>query len=405
MDQALALLEQQLRDKGLDVAAIRARIRGLKIETPSWGYGDSGTRFKVFKKKGAAGSLPQRLEDAGQVHKYTGVCPTVAVHIPWDKADDWADVKGLAASYNLSIGAINPNLFQDTEYMLGSLCNADPSVRKRALDHMLECVDIMVKTGSRDMSFWLADGTNYPGQGDFRARKRWLEEALQQTVAAMPEGRRILIEYKVFEPAFYHTDIMDWGLAFVLASRLGDKAQVLVDLGHHAPGTNVEHIVATLLDEGKLGGFHFNNRKYADDDLIVGCINPYELYLIFREIVAAEDDPSTVKTARAIAYMIDQSHCIEPKVPAMIRSVMNIQSAHAKSLLVNRAALTAAQRAGDVLGAENIVREAFETDVRPLLAAVREEMGLAADPMAAYLASGYEQYKATRPVPVGGGWA
>ncbi len=403
-DTFYKLWEKQQVDRGVDIATVRARIKALKIETPSWGYGDSGTRFKVFKKKGAATSLLQKLDDAAQVHKFTGVCPTVAIHIPWDTVDDWSGLKKEASDRGLAIGAVNPNLFQDEEYMLGSLCHADKAIRARAIAHMLECVEIMKKTGSRDLSLWLADGTNYPGQGDFRARKRWLEEALKATTDALPDAARLLIEYKVFEPAFYHTDLCDWGIAYLEACRFGDKAQVLVDLGHHSPGVNVEHIVAILLDEGKLGGFHFNNRKYADDDLIVGAIQPYELYLIFREIVNAEDDPCTVKCARNIAYMIDQSHCIEPKVPAMIRSVMNIQSAHAKALLVNRSALAKAQAAGDVLAAEAVVRGAYETDVRPLLESVREEMGISGDPMAAYLATDYEAKKVDRPSE-GKGWA
>ena len=255
---------------------------------------------------------------------------------------------------------------------------------------MLECVDIMRLTGSDALSLWLADGTNYPGQGNIRARKNWLLEALLTVADAMDEGTRLLIEYKVFEPAFYHTDLADWGMASYYARHLGDKGQVLVDLGHHAQGTNVEHIVAFLLDEGKLGGFHFNNRKYADDDLIVGSINPYELFLIFHEIISASEDPKCADCARNIAYMIDQSHCIEPKIPAMIRSALNVQSSYAKALLVNRPALAAAQAANDVMAAEACVREAFEQDVTPLLVSIREEMGVPADPMDAFSKTGYE---------------
>ena len=294
-----------------------------------------------------------------------------------------------AQSLGLRIGAINPNLFQDYDYKLGSLCHPDPAVRRKATDHMLECIEIARQVGSHILSLWFADGTNYPGQDSFRARKHRMEEVLAEVYRAMPAGMRMLIEYKFYEPAFYHTDLADWGLAYLVALKLGPQAQVLVDLGHHAQGVNVEHIVATLLDEGRLGGFHFNNRKYGDDDLIVGSINPYELFLIFNELVGAEADPCTAPAARNVAYMIDQSHNIEPKIPAMIQSVINVQTAYAKALLVDRASLEQRQREGDVLGAHAVLNEAYETDVRPLLAVVREEMGVPPDPLPAFLASGY----------------
>lgn len=376
-------------EKGLDVEKVKSRIKNLEIETPSWGYGDSGTRFKVFKQQGVPRNPYEKLEDAAEVHNLTGVCPSVAVHIPWDKVDDYQVLKKYAQDLGLRMGAVNPNLFQEDEYALGSLCNPRPEVRAKALAHMLECVEIMGKVDSGILSLWLADGTNYPGQDDFRKRKHYLMNALTRVYAALPDNARILIEYKMFEPAFYHTDLADWGMAYNFALKLGEKAQVLVDLGHHAQGTNVAHIVATLLDEGKLGGFHFNNRKYADDDLMVGAIDPYELFQIALELVAGEQDPATADCAQNISYMIDQSHCIEPKIPAMIRSVMNIQTAFAKALLVPREELRRAQEAGDVIRAEGIVREAFETDVRPLLAQVRQEMGLQPDPLKAYLESPY----------------
>ncbi|VBB06595.1 rhamnose isomerase [Lucifera butyrica] len=394
--QNYTVWEKQQQAKGVDVAWVRERIKAFKVETPSWGYGDSGTRFKVFKQTGVPRNLYEKLDDAAQVHKFTGICPAVAIHIPWDKTDDYGKIIGYAAELGLKIGAVNPNLFQGEEYKFGSLCHVDAKVRQKALDHVLECIEIAKTVNSGIISLWLADGTNYPGQGDFRERKHYLEQALQTVYASLTGDMRLLIEYKVFEPAFYHTDIADWGMSFTLAGKLGEKAQVLVDLGHHSPGVNVEHIVAFLLDEHKIGGFHFNNRKYADDDLIVGTINPYELFLIFNELVAGELDPATAATAAGIAYMIDQSHCIEPKVPAMIRSVLNIQTAHAKALLVNRAALRQARQKNDVLAAENIVREAFETEVKPLLAGIREELGLAPDPMTAYLQSGYEEQKVGR---------
>ena len=391
-DLAYKAFEATQKERGIDVSKVKTAIKDLKIETPSWGYGDSGTRFRVFKKPGVPRTPYEKFEDAAVVHKLTGTCPSVAIHIPWDKVKDYGDFQKHAQSLGLKIGAINPNVFQDDEYMFGSVCNANPDVRKKATDHLLECVEIMRATKSDILSLWFADGTNYPGQANIRNRKHWMEEALSTTCKAMDASQRMLIEYKFFEPAFYHTDIADWGMAFNLATKLGPKAEVLVDTGHHAPGTNVEHIVAYLLDEGKLGGFHFNSRKYADDDLIVGSTNPYELFLIFHEILAAKLDlagPTAQRTAGRIAYMIDQSHNIEPKIPAMIRSVLNVQTQYAKALLVNWTELAAAQASQDVLRAEAAVRDAFEQDVTALLQVVREELGAAADPMKAYAASGY----------------
>ncbi|WP_026486412.1 L-rhamnose isomerase [Caldanaerobius polysaccharolyticus] len=389
MSEEYRIWEQKQQDRGIDVKWVKERLKEFKVETPSWGYGDSGTRFKTFKQAGVPRNLFEKLEDAAQVNKYTGMCPTVAIHIPWDKEDDYSKVVEYASHLGLKIGAVNPNLFQDDDYKFGSITNVRPEVRRKAIDHMLECIDIAKQVGSKIISLWLADGTNYPGQGDFRARKQWIQESLQEIYDKLGEDMRLLIEYKCFEPGFYHTDIADWGMSYAFASKLGPKAQVLVDLGHHLQGTNVEHIVAFLLDEGKIGGFHFNNRKYADDDLIVGSINPYELFLIFNELVAGSLDSKTAPTAANIAYMIDQSHCIEPKIPAMIRSVLNIQTAYAKALLVNRKQLREAQKANDVMAAEAAVREAFEIDVKPLLEQVRLEMGLDPDPLKAYLESGY----------------
>jgi L-rhamnose isomerase/sugar isomerase len=402
-EQEYRIWEQKQTDRGIDVPWVKEQIRKLKVETPSWGYGDSGTRFKVFKQPGMPRNLFEKLDDAAQVQKFTGICPTVAIHIPWDKSDSYDEVRQYASSLNLRIGAVNPNLFQEDDYKFGSLCNSRAHVREKALAHMKECVGIARKLGSKILSLWIADGTSYPGQGDFRERKHRLQQGLEELYHALDDDMRMLIEYKTFEPAFYHTDIADWGMACTLASRLGSKAQVLVDMGHHAQGTNVEHIVAFLIDEGKLGGFHFNNRKYADDDLIVGSINPYELFLIFNELVSAGLDVSVSETARNVSYMIDQSHCIEPKIPAMIRSVLNVQTAHAKSLLVNRSLLKKAQNENDVMAAEAVVREAYETDVTPALSAVREEMGLDADPMNAYMKSGYEEKKLQRGTG-GKGW-
>ena len=390
-DKAWQVFEARQKERGVDVGAAREALQGLRVETPSWGYGDSGTRFKVFKKVGVPRDPFEKFEDAAQVHTLTGICPSVALHIPWDKVKDFGKLRKHAESLGVAIGAINPNVFQDDDYMLGSICNSSPKTRKKAVAHMLECVEIMRETNSDILSLWFADGTNYPGQADIRQRKHWLEESLKAVYAKLEPGQRMLLEYKCFEPGFYHTDLADWGIAYNTALKLGPQAEVLVDTGHHLPGANVEHIVAYLLDEQRLGGFHFNARKYADDDLIVGSMNPYELFLIFYQILAAKRDRhgGVRKNAERIAYMIDQSHSIEPKIPAMIRSVLNVQTQFAKALLINWDALAAAQEAQDVLGAEAAVREAYEQDPTPLLLAVREEMGVPADPMKTFLKSGY----------------
>ena len=388
------LLAEDLTQQGIDIENVKARLKAQKIETPSWGYANSGTRFKAFAWPGAAVTTREKLDDAAMVHKMTGIAPSVALHIPWDKPEDndYTAMRQYAEAQGITLGAINPNVFQDDEYRLGSFGNPDPGIREMALDHILECCEIMTKTGSRDLSLWFADGTNYAGQDSLRGRKRRFEQGLQQTYAHLPAGGRMLIEYKLFEPAFYNTDLPDWGTSYAFSLKLGERAQVLVDLGHHAQGVNIEQIVAFLLDEGKLGGFHFNNRKYADDDLIVGTVNPYELFLIFNELADAElgaSEPAHT-TANNVAYMIDQSHAVEGKLTPMIYSVLNCQEAYAKALLVPRKTLAAAQSTGDVLGAHRILTEAYRYDVRPLLAVVREEMGVPLDPIAAYWASGYE---------------
>ncbi len=380
---------------------ILAELRGLEIETPSWGYGNSGTRFHVYPWPGAARTVRERIADAGLVHRLTGVCPSVAVHIPWDRVDDWPALKAYAEEQGVRIGAVNPNLFGEDEYRLGSVCHPDPAVRRRALDHCRECVEIAEQVGSSVISLWLADGTNYPGQDDLRARFGRLVSSLEELYAALPEGMRLLVEYKFFEPAFYSTDLPDWGTAALVCRRLGPRAQVLVDTGHHALGTNVEQIVALLLAEGLLGGFHFNNRKYADDDLIVGAIDPFELFRIMRELAGARSDPATAATAGAVALMIDQSHNVEGKIDAMIQSVANIQTAYAKALLVDGERLAEAQQEGDVLGAHRVYMEAFETDVRPLLARLRESLGVEPDPVAAFRAGGYAERLAAERGTVG----
>jgi L-rhamnose isomerase / sugar isomerase len=384
-------LADALSNKGIDLSTVKAALRAQHIETPSWGYADSGTRFKVFRVPGVARTIFEKISDAAFVHRLTGIAPSMAVHIPWDKTDDWQAVKQYAAEQGITIGAVNPNLFQEDEYKFGSVCNSDAKIRQKAIDHCLECVEIMGITGSRDLSVWLADGTNYAGQDNIRQRKRDMEDALGTVIKAMPKGTRMLVEYKFFEPGFYHTDLADWGMSAALCHKLGPQAKVLVDTGHHAPGTNTEHIVAGLLDDGMLGGFHFNNRKYADDDLIVGTVNPFELFLIYNELVSAALDKSPMVSdcARNVAYMIDQSHNIEPKLEAMVQSVMNCQAAYAKALIIDRAALAERQAEHDVLGAYRTVTDAFETDVRPLLAEVRREMDVPEDPIGALRASAY----------------
>jgi L-rhamnose isomerase / sugar isomerase len=370
---------------------VLAELARLEIETPSWGYGNSGTRFHVYPWPGAARTVWERIADAALVHRLTGCCPSVAIHVPWDRVDDWGELQAYAEQQGIRIGAVNPNLFGEDEYRLGSFCHPDEDVRRRALDHCLECIQIAEQVGSSIISLWLADGTSYPGQDDLRARFGRLVASLDELYAALPAGMRLLVEYKFFEPAFYSTDLPDWGTAALVCRRLGPQAQVLVDTGHHPQGTNVEQIVALLLAEDLLGGFHFNNRKYADDDLIAGSIDPFELFRIMREIAAARADTATAATAEAVAFMIDQSHNVEGKIDAMIQSVMNIQAAYAKALLVDGDRLAAAQRAGDVLGAHRVLAEAFETDVKPVLARVRERLGVEADPVAAFRAGGYAE--------------
>lgn len=389
------ILVERLTGQGINVEAVKTALKKQKIETPSWGYANSGTRFKTFGWPGAARTTQEKLDDAAMVQKMTGVAPSVAIHIPWDTpADgDFVAMRQYAESKGVVIGAVNPNLFQDDEYRLGSLANPDATVRSMAQEISMECCDIMQKVGSKLLSMWLADGTNYAGQDSLRQRKHRLLDGLKMVYSALPRDSRMLVEYKFFEPAFYSTDLPDWGTSLTMCQHLGPQAQVLVDLGHHPSGVNIEQIVAFLLDEGRLGGFHFNNRKYADDDLIVGSVNPFELFLIYNELVDAEqsaDEPAH-STAQAIAYMIDQSHAVEGKMAAMIYSVMNCQEAYAKALLVQRGKLAQIQLAGDVIGGHSLLTDAFRTDVRPLVAKMREELGVPVDPLAAYRASGYEE--------------
>ena len=370
-----------------DLTAVKTALRSQRIELPSWAFGNTGTRFKVFAQPGVPRTPQEKIDDAAQVHKFTGVAPTVALHIPWDKVDDYAALAGYAAAGGVAIGTINANVFQDDDYKLGSVANPDPRVRRKAVAHLLECVDIMDATGSRDLKLWFADGTNYPGQDDITARQDRLAEALAQVYARLSPAQRMLLEYKLFEPSFYTTDVPDWGTSLLHCMTLGPQAEVVVDTGHHAPGTNIEFIVALLLRAGRLGGFDFNSRFYADDDLMVGAADPFQLFRILHEVVAAD----ALRPQAGIAFMLDQCHNIEPKIPAQIRSVMNVQEATAKALLIDTAALAAAQQAGDVLGANGAFMDAYNTDVRPLLAELREDMGLDPDPIAAYQRSGYAE--------------
>jgi L-rhamnose isomerase/sugar isomerase len=368
-------------------SAVKAALTAQRIETPSWGYGNSGTRFKVFAQPGVPRDPYEKLDDAAQVHAATGAAPVVSLHIPWDTVDDYAALAGHARERGLTIGAINANVFQDDDYKLGSVTHPDPAIRRKALGHLLECVDIMDATGSRDLKLWFPDGTNYPGQDDITARQERLAEALAAVYQRLGDDQRILLEYKLFEPAFYTMDVPDWGTAYAHCLRLGPKARVVVDTGHHAPGTNIEFIVAFLLREVKLGGFDFNSRFYADDDLMAGAADPFQLFRIMHEVVRN----GGLEPEAGVSFMLDQCHNIEAKIPAVIRSVMNVQEATAKALLVDAGALAAAQREGDVLGANAVLMDAYNTDVRPLLAEVREEQGLNPDPVAAYRATGWQE--------------
>jgi L-rhamnose isomerase/sugar isomerase len=369
-----------------DRQAVLTALSQQTIELPSWAFGNSGTRFKVFGQPGVARDPFEKLEDAAQVQRYTGVAPRVSLHIPWDLVDDFGKLAAHAEDLGVRIGAINSNLFQDDDYRLGSLTHPDPAVRKKAIEHHARCVDVMRATGSTDLKLWLPDGTNYAGQDDLRGRQDRLAESLREIYALLDPGMRLLLEYKFFEPAFYATDIPDWGTSLLHCLALGEQAQVVLDTGHHAPGTNIEFIVMQLLRVGRLGAFDFNSRNYADDDLIVGAADPFQLFRIMNEIVGND-----ALLGSGVNFMLDQCHNIEPKIPGQIRSVTNVQEATAKALLVDREALAAAQVAGDVLGANGVLMDAYNTDVRPLLAELRESQGLAADPYAAYLRSGYQE--------------
>ncbi|HMR50264.1 MAG TPA: L-rhamnose isomerase [Arachnia sp.] len=366
-------------------ADITEKLAEQAIELPSWAFGNSGTRFKVFGTPGTPRTVQEKIADAAQVHAYTGLAPTVALHIPWDKVDDYAALAAFAQEHGVRLGTINSNTFQDDVYKFGSLTHEDDAVRRRAIDHHLECIDIMDATGSRDLKIWLADGSNYPGQADLRGRQDRLADSLATIYDRLGPEQRLVLEYKFFEPAFYHTDVPDWGTSYAQCAALGPQALVCLDTGHHAPGTNIEFIVMQLLRLGKLGAFDFNSRFYADDDLIVGAADPFQLFRILYEVIRGGGYGNDSE----VAFMLDQCHNVEDKIPGQIRSVLNVQELTAKALLVDAEALAAAQRAHDVLGAHQVFVDAFYTDVRADLARWRESRGLPGDPMAAFAASGY----------------
>jgi L-rhamnose isomerase / sugar isomerase len=383
------------------MTSVQEALRRQQIELPSWALGNSGTRFKVFPQPGVPRDPFEKIDDAAQVHRFTGVAPSVALHIPWDRVDDYGVLTAHAAEQGVRLGTINANVFQDNDYMLGSVTNPDARVRKKALAHLFECIDVMDVTGSRDLKLWFSDGTNYPGQDSIVARQDRMAEGLATVYERLGPSQRLILEYKLFEPAFYTTDVPDWGTAYAHCIQLGERAKVCVDTGHHAPGTNIEFIVAMLLRAGKLGAFDFNSRFYADDDLMVGAADPFQLFRILFEVrVGGGFEPDA-----GIAFMLDQCHNIEPKIPGQIRSVMNVQEATTKALLVDLPALEAAQLAGDVLGANAVLMDAYSTDVRPLLADLRSEQRLDPDPMAAYARSGYaERITAERVGGTQAGW-
>ncbi|MDX1891889.1 L-rhamnose isomerase [Mycolicibacterium sp. 050158] len=361
-------------------------LDNLSIELPSWAFGNSGTRFKVFGTPGTPRTIEEKIADAATVHRFTGMAPTVALHIPWDRVDDYTALGEFAAEHGVALGTINSNTFQDDDYKFGSLTHVDEMVRQKAIDHHLACIEIMNQTGSRDLKIWLADGTNYPGQGDIRGRQDRLADSLAAIYQHIGEGQRMVLEYKFFEPAMYMTDVPDWGTSFAQVSALGERAKVCLDTGHHAPGTNIEFIVAQLLRLQKLGSFDFNSRFYADDDLIVGAADPFQLFRIMFEVIRG----GGLDEGSDLALMLDQCHNVEAKIPGQIRSVLNVAEMTARALLVDTDALATAQVDGDVLGANEILMDAFYTDVRPAMARWRTERGLPANPMRAFAESGYQ---------------
>ncbi|MBZ5579426.1 MAG: TIM barrel protein [Acidobacteriia bacterium] len=369
--------------------AIWNALNGFHIELPSWGFANTGTRFGKFLQPAAAASIEEKFRDAGEVHRWTGVCPTIALHVLWDLPRGLADAAGveeLAAKNGVRAGSINPNVFQDQAYKHGSFGNPDPGIRQEALTHVLSSIEIAQRLGSRDLSLWFADGSNYPGTQNVRQRKKWFEDGLRAVHAGLAKGQRMLVEYKPFEPAFYHTDIADWGMALLFAQAAGPQAKVLVDTGHHYQAQNIEQIVAWLLDLNMLGGFHFNDRRYADDDLTIGSIDPYQVFRIFHEILHYEWE--TGKRAD-IAYMIDQSHNLKGKIEAMIQTVSTAMELYTKAALVDREKLARRQEKCELVDAEMCLKDAFSSDVRPVIREWSVSKGLPPDPLDAFRQSGY----------------
>jgi L-rhamnose isomerase/sugar isomerase len=386
-ERQYALLREALRGRGAELEAAKEALKKQVIELPSWAVGNSGTRYGTFRSDGAAVSIWDKIDDCAEIQRVVGVCPVMASHVLWDVTEDgrYGPVREYAAGKGLSIGTVHPNTFMGQQFRYGSICSPQAEVRASTVAHFRDCVRIAREMGSKVIGMWLADGTNYAGQDSLRERKHRLEEGLRALYGAMDPDMTLLLEYKPFEPYFYSMDVQDWGMSLLTCAKLGPRAKVLVDLGHHLQGVNIEQIIAVLLDEGRLGGFHLNNRKYADDDLMAGSTNPYELFLIYNELV----DASRAGLPVDIVYMLDQSHNIEPSLEGIIQSVLNTQKAYAKALLVDRAALAKAQADTDVVLAGRLLMSAFELDVEPLLAQVRAEMGRDPDPLTAYRRGGY----------------
>lgn len=379
-----------LEDKGVDVLSVIEALKKQVIELPSWAVGNSGTRYGTFREEGSARTIWDKIDDCAQIQRVLGITPVMASHVAWDVTEDgqYAPVRKYAEERGLRIGTVHPDVFSRQEYIFGSICSPKREVREFAQQHFCDCVRVAKEMGSKTLGMWVADGTNYPGQDDLRERKHRLFEGLKVLYDEMDEDMKLVIEYKPFEPFFYTTDIADWGMSMLMCQKLGDRAKVLVDLGHHLPGVNIEQIIATLLDEGRLGGFHMNNRRYADDDLVTGTVNPMDLFLIYREI----EDASRAGLNAEITYMLDQSHNIEPSIEGIIYSVMNAQTAYARALLVDRKGLKRAQEKYDVVGANKIVMDAFNTDVQPIIERARLELGLEdTDPLRNYRSSGYAE--------------
>jgi len=390
LEQKYALLAEDIRESGLDLDEIKRDLKAQVVELPSWAVGNSGTRYGTFRDRGAAVTIWDKIDDCAEIQRCLGVTPVMASHVCWDRTDDgrFAPVREYAAEKGLRIGTVHPDTFSKQEFRFGSICSPLEAVRGATKEHFKECIRMAREMGSRTIGMWVADGTNYPGQDSLAERKHRLLDGLKALYELMDDDMTMLLEYKPFEPFFYTTDVQDWGMSSLMCEKLGERAKVLVDLGHHVSGVNIEQIIATLLDERRLGGFHFNNRRYADDDLIAGTVNPLELFLIYFEIVNAR----LRGVPTDITYMLDQSHNIENSLEGIIYSVMNIQTAYAKSLLVDRRALKAAQQEGDVVLCNKIVMAAFNLDVEPLLATVREEMGLSdVDPIRNHRQSGYHR--------------